>query len=264
MLSFDGLPRTQPNHQFTNTWSSNTPLNNFISNPMRVSQSTTQWNAQPHSLTKFDDQSANDYYDYSTVTQGNEGHGSFPRSLSHVDVPRTWPLPYEPTMAYDGSGTSKTYEPSAYMIQPIKNNSEATLAFGPGLGYNAQESPRDFARLSISLSPKMEEGTLGSGEPSLDKSPGFFDLSRESSNDSGDSSQDIPVGDVEDYGAGEPYAKLIHRALMSAPNHSMVLQEIYQWFRDHTAKGSSDTKGWMNSIRHNLSMNAVRKFHPCL
>ncbi|KUJ24529.1 winged helix DNA-binding domain-containing protein, partial [Mollisia scopiformis] len=52
------------------------------------------------------------------------------------------------------------------------------------------------------------------------------------------------------------YAKLIYRALMSAPNHSMVLQEIYQWFRDNTAKGASDGKGWMNSIRHNLSMNA--------
>lgn len=59
----------------------------------------------------------------------------------------------------------------------------------------------------------------------------------------------------------EPYAKLIFRALMSKPDHRMTLQEIYQWFRDHTSKadGDKDKKGgWQNSIRHNLSMNAVR------
>lgn len=55
----------------------------------------------------------------------------------------------------------------------------------------------------------------------------------------------------------EPYAKLIYRAFMSKPNHAMTLQEIYQWFRDNTDKGKDDTKGWQNSIRHNLSMNMV-------
>ncbi|KAK4202957.1 hypothetical protein QBC40DRAFT_337984 [Triangularia verruculosa] len=53
----------------------------------------------------------------------------------------------------------------------------------------------------------------------------------------------------------EPYAKLIYRAFMSKPNHAMTLQEIYQWFRENTDKGKDDTKGWQNSIRHNLSMN---------
>ena len=55
----------------------------------------------------------------------------------------------------------------------------------------------------------------------------------------------------------EPYAKLIYRALLSTPNHSMVLQEIYQWFLENTNKGKSMSTGWRNSIRHNLSMNAV-------
>ncbi|KAK4184934.1 hypothetical protein QBC35DRAFT_33553 [Podospora australis] len=53
----------------------------------------------------------------------------------------------------------------------------------------------------------------------------------------------------------EPYAKLIYRAFMSKPNHAMTLQEIYQWFRENTDKGKDDSKGWQNSIRHNLSMN---------
>ncbi|KAI0023705.1 hypothetical protein F4780DRAFT_785464 [Xylariomycetidae sp. FL0641] len=55
----------------------------------------------------------------------------------------------------------------------------------------------------------------------------------------------------------KPYAQLIAMAFKSRPNHSMTLQEIYQWFRENTDKGKSKSKGWQNSIRHNLSMNAA-------
>ncbi|KAF3904502.1 hypothetical protein AA313_de0207939 [Arthrobotrys entomopaga] len=55
-----------------------------------------------------------------------------------------------------------------------------------------------------------------------------------------------------------PYAELIYEALKSAPGHQMHLQDIYQWFRDNYAKFRNDpSKGWMNSIRHNLSMNGA-------
>jgi Forkhead domain len=60
--------------------------------------------------------------------------------------------------------------------------------------------------------------------------------------------------------AEEPYAQLIYRAFMSQPRHAMTLQEIYQWFRENTDKANSESKGWQNSIRHNLSMNAVSSF----
>ncbi|KAI4270621.1 MAG: hypothetical protein L6R38_007067 [Xanthoria sp. 2 TBL-2021] len=53
----------------------------------------------------------------------------------------------------------------------------------------------------------------------------------------------------------EPYAQLIFRALKSAPGHKMVLKDIYQWFEKHTNKARGGSKGWQNSIRHNLSMN---------
>ncbi|KAI0409815.1 hypothetical protein F4802DRAFT_611502 [Xylaria palmicola] len=55
----------------------------------------------------------------------------------------------------------------------------------------------------------------------------------------------------------EPYAKQIWRALMSSPNKAMILQQIYEWFRINTDRAKSDSKGWQNSIRHNLSMNAA-------
>ena len=57
--------------------------------------------------------------------------------------------------------------------------------------------------------------------------------------------------------ADEPYAKLIYRAFMSRPDYSMTLQQIYQWFRENSSKALTETGGWQNSIRHNLSMNAV-------
>ncbi|KAI0096926.1 hypothetical protein GGR51DRAFT_566912 [Nemania sp. FL0031] len=54
-----------------------------------------------------------------------------------------------------------------------------------------------------------------------------------------------------------PYAQLLRRAFLSAPEYKMKLQQIYQWFRENTDKANSDSKGWQNSIRHNLSMNAA-------
>ncbi|KAJ4982910.1 fork head domain-containing protein [Stagonosporopsis vannaccii] len=56
----------------------------------------------------------------------------------------------------------------------------------------------------------------------------------------------------------QPYAQLIYRALLNAPQYTMVLRDIYEWFRIHTDKAThSETKGWQNSIRHNLSMNGA-------
>lgn len=55
-----------------------------------------------------------------------------------------------------------------------------------------------------------------------------------------------------------PYAQLIYRALMEAPGHTMILRDIYDWFLKNTDKAADkETKGWQNSIRHNLSMNGV-------
>ena len=54
-----------------------------------------------------------------------------------------------------------------------------------------------------------------------------------------------------------PYSGLIEAALRRAPGNKLSLQGIYKWFRENTLKGQDKSKGWQNSIRHNLSMNAV-------
>ncbi|KAF3386458.1 Forkhead box protein O1 [Penicillium rolfsii] len=61
----------------------------------------------------------------------------------------------------------------------------------------------------------------------------------------------------QEQNGGLPYSRLIWEALMSTEEKMLPLQGIYQWFEKNTNKGGNeDSKGWQNSIRHNLSMNA--------
>lgn len=62
----------------------------------------------------------------------------------------------------------------------------------------------------------------------------------------------------EDRPTNTPYSGLIFKALDSAKGKKLSLQGIYKWFLENTDKGKDENhKGWQNSIRHNLSMNAV-------
>jgi hypothetical protein len=66
-------------------------------------------------------------------------------------------------------------------------------------------------------------------------------------------------GDTKEDRAGNPpYSILIYQALKNAEGNKLSLQGIYRWFEENTEKArDSSHKGWQNSIRHNLSMNAV-------
>jgi hypothetical protein len=71
---------------------------------------------------------------------------------------------------------------------------------------------------------------------------------------------DLPLDDEDDFEneKHEPYAKTLFRCLKEAPNNTMVLRDIYDWFKVNTSRGKdAHEKGWQNSIRHNLSMNQV-------
>ncbi|KAL5345744.1 hypothetical protein ACLOAV_009498 [Pseudogymnoascus australis] len=134
--------------------------------------------------------------------------------------------------------------------------------------YQQSYSPKTIERLSLS-DPSLQcqlhdpdqtllrtgnSGGFYSRQVSMSRSPSLQDAA---SCKAEDDAEDDAASNTEESKIGEPYAKLIHRALMGAPSHSMALQEIYQWFIDNTEKGSSSGSGWRNSIRHNLSMNAA-------
>lgn len=74
--------------------------------------------------------------------------------------------------------------------------------------------------------------------------------------------EDPPLGgfetDHENKEKGPCYANLIYQALMEAPGHKMILRDIYAWIARNTDKAKDpSSKGWQNSVRHNLSMNGV-------
>lgn len=171
-------------------------------------------------------------------------------------------MAYDSNVAHDTSiMTSRPYtESTSYVLDPIRDEMQ-----NPGLAYETFDNTRDFARLSLSHSPQLElDQDIASPSRShypphdTNNTPAGGMLPSDGSEDGGHYSREMTAVDVDELSTDEPYAKLIYRALLSKPEHSMVLQEIYQWFRDNTNKGQADGKGWMNSIRHNLSMNAVR------
>lgn len=69
---------------------------------------------------------------------------------------------------------------------------------------------------------------------------------------------ELRTSSEEEGNTDPPYSLLIYQALLSAPGRKLPLQGIYNWFEKNTEKGKDQSsKGWQNSIRHNLSMNAV-------
>jgi hypothetical protein len=221
---------------------------------MSMPQLSLSWPNPAQATSSFDDQE-NNYYDYSPITAESNHEGAFLRDMN-FEVPRWIPNEMTGNVISDSAMSLDSFEPSAYVTHSNKLTHHHVSA---DFLFNSLENARDFSRLSLSGSPppKQEHNSVGLGVVSFDRAS-FRLPSNDISEDGEPSSREMTVVDGDDHPVDEPYAKLIHRALMSAPNHSMVLQEIYQWFRENTTKGSSDSKGWMNSIRHNLSMNAVR------
>ncbi|KAH6669240.1 hypothetical protein B0J14DRAFT_487121 [Halenospora varia] len=233
--SFHPLHQMQVDRQFmiSPPTIGNIPSNNNfgLTNPMSaMPQSSTLWNSSNHTQLSVDDQSPGNYYGYSTSMTSNEQDNTLSRGIDYAEVPRTW-TSYDPRMLTD-------------------NN----MSVDGVARFDAMDNSRGFSR-----SPNMEDDLSNSNLLAFSKSTSFRLPSIEDSDDGGQSSREMTAMEVDEHSVDEPYAKLIYRALISAPNHSMVLQEIYQWFRENTTKGSQDTKGWMNSIRHNLSMNAAFK-----
>ena len=66
-------------------------------------------------------------------------------------------------------------------------------------------------------------------------------------------------GDIDEEDAADPcYAQLLFRCLKEAPEHTLSLKDIYDWVSRSSNKAKDPKmRGWQNSVRHNLSMNAV-------
>jgi hypothetical protein len=165
---------------------------------------------------------------------------SCPRSYNGLDLGG---LPSDISM-------TDSYPPTAYHIEPPKHHDAMDL------------SDHEINGQLMQLSNDYEHHQYGSHIKIEDrngyKSP-YSDLTRAST------PHDDPPQHHHDLGGDDgvidkeqPYAQLIYQALKAAPGRTMILRDIYDWFKNNTDKASaSETKGWQNSIRHNLSMNGV-------
>lgn len=169
--------------------------------------------------------------------------------------PRTWP---EEIVPY---GSHPTLPPVS------EDDAQHTFAYNLATG-SCFQAPTSYPYLPTGcsvetrnqhdfLSPHLESVKLESPSPaaaqSSCKSKGLRKRTYEEAALSVDESEE------DDANTEEPYAKLIYRCMKGAPDYRMKLKEIYDWFEKNTSKAkNSDSKGWQNSIRHNLSMNAVR------
>lgn len=69
--------------------------------------------------------------------------------------------------------------------------------------------------------------------------------------------EDMPAIHDEDNGAKPPYSysQLIGMAILRAPGRRLTLSSIYKWISDTFEFYRNAEAGWMNSIRHNLSLS---------
>ncbi|KAI1740396.1 hypothetical protein F4680DRAFT_465801 [Xylaria scruposa] len=170
-------------------------------------------------------------------------------SASHMMSPETYS---GLTANYDFSTPSSTSHPTS---SQGSHGTLSPLALTPdsNLGTSPFEYPLDWQPMW----PSVSEG-LNIPPQLLHKSGYYRGLEEVTTASTSKGLQAIPApSSSRKPNQEEPYAKLIQKALLSVESHKMQLQEIYQWFRENTERGKSATKGWQNSIRHNLSMNAA-------
>lgn len=217
-------PSTIPNHSFTQ-YNAGLPYA-----PPFTSGS------QAHSHFSQHDFGYNEHYDricssqYPILDHSHPNHSpqliNMPQSMSTID----------------------SYPPTAYQIEPQKHY-ESMDSSDTEINGQLTQLSNDYKRYEYNSRIKIE--------PLDDYRSPYSNITR-ASTPQNDTGYDGNMNEEHPIDKTLPYAQLIYQALLQAPNHTMILRDIYEWFQLNTDKAAdSQTKGWQNSIRHNLSMNGV-------
>jgi len=171
--------------------------------------------------------------------------------LQSASIPTSFPAdaaPFLPSQTLGGSDDS--YQRARSQTEPCP----AAYHSSPKDGYaSTPESGHPLSPCSTTLTLSMDDTVPSS--PGDDDNCQLLALGNDTQHKTNASLTGTLVESPNK--SEEPYAQLIYRAFLSTPRRAMTLQEIYQWFRENTDKGKDESKGWQNSIRHNLSMNMV-------
>jgi hypothetical protein len=153
-----------------------------------------------------------------------------------------------------------------------EQHNAAQQSHAPPFGHNHQ------GRYYSTLGP-VAMPTMNDVYPELHAQPSHFghyspyspsSASRQGTVDLMDSENAIPeedeAGEVINGEIADPcYAQLLYRCLRDAPDHTMALKDVYKWVHQYSQKArDSAGTGWQNSVRHNLSMNAVSIHEPSI
>ncbi|KAF7559237.1 hypothetical protein G7046_g4916 [Stylonectria norvegica] len=257
------LPSSSLHQQHLHQTHSPSTYGSMTSNPQFPPRSHHTWVPSPPP-------ELDNYSYHSSPTCGSSQTCYNPSPVS----PRTWSSPdqafqqtteqFQPSQRQDSYKDVRFCTPAStedFALRPSQMPRAYTGNFNQSL-----DSDVEYDGTSRHQSPSMMQdfpsGTMSSttspSEPALG-TPNFLAAPMKEESPLGDSaSSPSRQADAKANAKGEePYAQLIFKAFMSRPEYSMTLQEIYQWFRDNTDKAKSESKGWQNSIRHNLSMNAI-------
>jgi len=188
----------------------------------------------------------------------------------HINSASFSPRSYPDSFSFDSimlefepRAVSQSFSPSSYFLDPRKHEQcisrPGSIEINNTDGGLTETYPWSFSHLGIGRNSSHRISPLftKSSPPAASSTKATVDIqSRISEDADGDRYSD---GHSEPDGNEGPYAQLIYKALLSVPDHKMVLKDIYEWFEKHTDKAKNpNSKGWQNSIRHNLSMNGVR------
>ncbi|GAB7350815.1 hypothetical protein MBLNU459_g1351t1 [Dothideomycetes sp. NU459] len=150
--------------------------------------------------------------------------------------------------------------PSAFIKQQRISPSSPHSITWPTDTLNAYQFRSNFGNLDSKL-PELEY----SSPTSLDVGPTFHQDTKTTFAEierTGCADETVPLRhhpdstEIDADSADPCYAELLRQCLMDAPGHTMSLRDLYEWVQKHSSKAKDpSSKGWMNSVRHNLSMN---------
>ena len=148
-------------------------------------------------------------------------------------------------------------------LQPCLTSAEGVDGFRPTSNWVVyqQTAADQFRPLTPHFQSQFafESANQHHGLPKVVKAPTWSSRDATALDDASCLSDEMTIdSQAEENTEPVTYARLIYQALRSAPGHRMVLHDIYQWFKTNSDRAKSgDSKGWQNSVRHNLSMNEV-------
>lgn len=164
---------------------------------------------------------------------------------------------YQQTALQPGSAQWGASAPS-FDHRPMTFHSYQGGEHGLGIHMPPTSNP-----MSIPLIHRYDAGFAGNHTPSVNDFRGQQYSTWQHNEQSAPPQEDIFGDDVEEeeVDSADPcYAQLLHKCLKDAPHHTLSLRELYDWVSQHSQKAKDpNNRGWQNSVRHNLSMNAVSR-----